>query len=121
MYLTRLEIMGNPIDPHITQHPLPFTSHYAYRPLFISAIPSSPYTSPLASPTPHSIRSDSPVSFTRRTPPPTKQSRPPPGFQTWTHHPRSGSCNDVNFQRRSNSEETDLSKVARGAVSEGGW
>ncbi|CAB3994274.1 bicaudal C 1, partial, partial [Paramuricea clavata] len=130
MYLTRLEILGNPMDPQIMQHPPPLappflhsTSWFAANQTSIDFSPySSPYTSPLASPTPHSIssiRSDSPVFHTRRTPPPTNL-KCPPGFDLWGRHHRSESFNNGEYHRRTNSADNNLSKVVRDAVSEGG-
>ena len=121
MYLTRLEILGNPMNPHIMQHPppisLPFTHHGTH---WYASIPTSPYASPLASPSTHSIRSNSPVPFTRRPSPSNGQSRPPPGFDIWRHHNRSESFNNGDYHMRSNPADTEPTKVVRGAASEGG-
>ncbi|XP_028399631.1 protein bicaudal C homolog 1-like [Dendronephthya gigantea] len=121
MYLTRLEILGNPMNPHIMQHPPPISLPFAHHGTpWYANIQTSPYVSPLASPTPHSIRSNSPVPFTRRLSPPNGQSRPPPGFDIWRHHHRSESFNNGDYHRRSNSADTELSKIVRTAASEGG-
>ena len=122
MYLTRLEILGNPMDPQIMHDPSPLTIQaYHGASWFTSASPSP---SPLASPNPYSVRSDSPVSSTCRTPPPGSKCSTPPGFAPMLHlqhHYRSSSFTNSDTHRRTYSAETDLSNVNRGAVSEGGW
>ena len=135
MYLTRLEILGNPMDPQIMQHPPPLAPPFLqaiswfaaketspYSPYFspYNSPYTSPYASPLASPTPDSIRSNSPVSHTRRTPPPTNV-KCPPGFDLWGRHHRSESFNNGEYHRRTNSADNNLSKVVRDVASEGGW
>jgi hypothetical protein len=124
MYFTRLEIMGYPMDPQIMQHPPPLTLHLPHNTTPWFAAIQSPYNSPLASPTPHSVRSDSPSSITRHTPPPHPQGGGPPGFNTrlpWRQHHRSESFNNGDYQRIMNSNDADLSNVVRSAASEGGW
>lgn len=124
MYLTRLEILGNPMDPQIMQQPSPLTIRpppYQGTP-WLASVQTSPSLSPLASPNPHSVRSDSPVSSTCRTPPGSKCSTPP-GFGPILHlqqNYRSSSFTNSEGHRRTYSAETDLSKVNRGALSERG-
>ena len=90
MYLTRLEVLGNPMDPFTTQHPsftsLPRDSPEHPFPPVINPMQwfPSPISSPLSSPTPKSRESPATV---RKTPSPLGF---PPGFEPYDHHRESG-------------------------------
>ena len=133
MYLTRLEILGTPMDPQTTQHP-PFTSLYHQSPElpffypgngipWYHSIGKSPFSSPLPSPTSCLPRnSDSPVPL-RTTPSPP---RFPPGFEPSRQHRRSGSFNNLDFRDRTRSDfsavscDSDRIQSQRESASDGG-
>ena len=115
MYLTRLEILGTPMDPYTTQHPT-FTTIHQENPEPRTFFPATgtpwyparsqpQYQSPLQSPT-------VPI---RTTPSPPRL--PPPGFEHYNKHRKSGSFNNGDFTSFSTEPKPTRSQ---GASSEGG-